>query len=195
MIDDINMLFVHMYKARLYVAAVIAIILGLCAETSYAQGTATVPSKVLVPVMMYDTEGSTTPGTAEIHVGSGQVKTGDNIVIPVDIMFPEGIGAAAVTISIAYDSAALTVAECTVDPDAVFHLALCNTPQAGIIKFSAVRVDNTSQESIGLARISFQAVGQPNQTTPLDVQVTTFVDEVGGAFQVVDADGSVQIIP
>ena len=103
---------------------------------------------------------------ATLTIGSGEVPLGGSITVPMTVTLgSENLGAA--TIDIQYDPNVLTVTGCSADPDNAFDFAQCNPNFASdTVRFAALSGSGVSGDLL-LAEITFQAVGEPEESSVL----------------------------
>lgn len=130
----------------------------------------------------------------ELRVGSGEVAPGDLITVPVTAdLDGEALGAA--TIEITYDPTVINATGCAADPDDLFDSALCNTAAASdTVKLTAVSVGGVSG-GLALADVSFLAVGEVGDTSPLTLTVDPFADPDGQPISHTLEHGRIDIVP
>jgi hypothetical protein len=126
--------------------------------------------------------------TVRVEPASANVSADGSVTVrlrALDILAP-GVGAT--TIDIQYDDAVVDATACT--PGGTY---LCNRDYAA----DKVRMTGASalgaSGNIALADITFKAVGQPGDCSPLDVQVVTFADPNGDDITPTVQDGQVCI--
>ncbi len=131
-----------------------------------------------------------------VTIGSETVQTDQIISVPVDaFVSPELLGAA--TIEVDFDPAVLDATGCTTGGG--FDSGLCNaefdndgTPPDSA-RFTVASISGLTG-NIHLADITFQAIGQPGDSSALDVRIIVFADEDGIAITpVADQDGQIDI--
>jgi len=131
-------------------------------------------------------------GAATLSIGSGELEQRESITVRMTAgLGTELLGVA--TIEIQYDDTVLDAAGCSPDPNAVFDTALCN-PDVTVdkVRFTAISALGVS-EDILLGEITFQAVGQPGQSSILDLASTVFADPGGNAISFDEQDGQVHV--
>lgn len=111
-----------------------------------------------------------------------------------DVLF---LGAGIVNVQ--YDPSVVQAAVCTTDPDDVFDIELCNVGydsdgiNPDIVRFNATSADGVSQ-TIHLVNIVFQAVGDPQDSTPLTVEVQSFKNISGTTIVAAGQHGQIDIL-
>lgn len=133
-----------------------------------------------------------------LRVTGGRVAYGASIHVPVDMEDAPESGAGAVTFEVQYDPSVLSPLTCNADPNGLFDIAQCNIyydddginpDSVRITLVSTGGIDGTER----LAEITFDAIGGPGSTSPLDVVVSTFADPAGTAISIIDIDDTITI--
>jgi hypothetical protein len=130
--------------------------------------------------------------TVTLNIGSGDVDPGGSLTVPLTTdLGGETLGAA--TVEIQYDPAVLDATACTADPGGVLDYALCNidlaTDKVGFTSISAAGVTGSPL----LVEITFEAVGNPGDSSSLTLTPTTFADPSGQPFSVDPAIGMINV--
>jgi hypothetical protein len=120
------------------------------------------------------------------------VEPGGSLAVPLTAnLGGETLGAA--TIEIQYDPAVVDPAGCNADPGNLFDLALCNTDAGpGLVSFTAISAVGVTGDPL-LAEITFQAIGDPGDNSPLTLTPTTFADPSGQPISVNVVNGQINI--
>jgi len=160
--------------------------------------TPTVPPTPTPTVPPSPTPTATPPLNTVLKVTGGNVGFGASINVPVDMEDVQEPGAGAVTFEVQYDPSVLSPSTCVTDPNDLFDFAQCNMnydddgvnpDSARITLVSVGGIVGTEQ----LAEITFDAIGAPGNTSPLNVVVITFADPTGAPIEVTDIDDTVTI--
>lgn len=131
---------------------------------------------------------------AVVDISSGFVLPAESITVSVNAAGVPSQGLAAVTVDVVFDPTLVDPVACTADPDHLFSLRSCNTSfSANSLRFAAIDIDGEAGD-FRLANVTFQAIGAPGQSSPLDVNVVTFADPDGIDLAVVDQDGVIDIL-
>jgi hypothetical protein len=124
-----------------------------------------------------------------VRVESASVSVGGSVTVGLDALNVPAPGVAAITVDVQYDNTVVDATACNQIPGAV----VCNKDYAP----DKVRVTGAGlyglSGTFALADITFRAVGQPGQCSPLDVQIVTFADTNGQPLSVTAEDGQVCI--
>jgi hypothetical protein len=124
-----------------------------------------------------------------VRVESASVSVGGSVTVGLDALNVPDPGVAAVTVDVQYDNTVIDATACNQVPGAV----VCNRDYAP----DKVRVTGAGVYALSgnfaLAEITFRAVGQPGQCSPLDVHIVTFAGPSGEPVSVTAEDGQVCI--
>jgi hypothetical protein len=132
--------------------------------------------------------------TAVIQTTHYTVTPDNQVVVAIEAtnLPAEGIGA--MSVSVSYDPAILTIASCTVDPNNVLDSGFCNPNFASnTVRFNGIAVQGTTADSVLLANVVFTAVGNPNSTSPLTITSHTLTATDGATIPHQSANGSINI--
>jgi hypothetical protein len=133
-------------------------------------------------------------GAATVRVDSASVSAGGSVTISLDALSVPAPGLAAATVDVQYDNTIIDATACS--PGGGQYV--CNPnyppddPSPNKVRMTAVSLTPFSGD-IALAEMTFRAVGQPGQCSPLDVQIVTFADPNGQPISVTAQDGQVCI--
>lgn len=132
---------------------------------------------------------------AIVQVGSVTVTPGIEFEVPIDVHeLPNGQQLNGANLVLHYNPTRLIVNACGVDPDHRFTLALCNSSQQGVITLSVASGVGVTT-SVQLAALRFQAVGQSELTTQLELDVKALVDGDNTPLTFIRRSGAVHIRP
>ena len=139
-----------------------------------------------------------TPAPAVLKVTGGTVGYGASINVPIDMESVPASGAGAITFEVQYDPSIVAPTACSTDPGGLFDFAQCNFSfDNDGVNPDSLRVTLVSISGIAgterLAEITFDGIGAPGNTSPLDVVVITFADPAGVPISVIDIDDSITI--
>ncbi|MGB1254038.1 MAG: cohesin domain-containing protein, partial [Candidatus Promineifilaceae bacterium] len=163
--------------------------------TATSTGTAVPPTATPVtPTSQPPTPTSPPPPTgARVETGHYTVRPNEQVdadITAIDLPSP-GVGAA--TVDIKYDPTILNPVACEVDPDGRFNGSACNISFGDdIVRFSLTSSSGEAG-SVNLATITFEAVGNDGETSPLEVMLTTWADTSGSDITSATVDGSVTL--
>jgi hypothetical protein len=131
---------------------------------------------------------------AKVKIGSGSVSPGGSLTVPLDALNIPDPGLGAVMVDIQYDNAVVDATACAADPGAKFDTKLCNIDFApNVVRLTATKASCGLTGNAPLANLTFKALGQQGQVSPLNVTVVTFYDCNGANIPVSDQDGSITI--
>ncbi len=136
---------------------------------------------VFCPVAMAMSDSSMSAlASANILVGQGVVQKDGQITVPISADITDAaLGAA--TFELTYDPTVVRPTACTADPDGKFTIAACNpTYASGAIRFTLASTQGVTGGA-NLANITFEAVGDPGDSSPLTATAITFTDAQGQA--------------
>lgn len=134
-------------------------------------------------------------GGAVVRSGSGSLpQTGGSIVLPVEVLDVQDLGAA--TVRVNYDRTVISATGCI--RSAAFDVGLCNRALPDAVRMALISVDGlttTAGVPLNLASITWSLVGEPppGVTITLQVSVTTFTDEFGLPLPVVAEPGYITV--
>jgi hypothetical protein len=130
---------------------------------------------------------------AVLSIGSAELEAGASATMPMQTSL-SGYLLGAVTVDVQYDPAVVDAVACTDDPDGLFDLHGCN-PNYGpdTVRFYAVSTHGVTG-NLTLAEITFVAVGQPGDVSPLDLTPEEFNDPSGQPIPVTVENGQIRIV-
>ena len=116
--------------------------------------------------------------SADIMVGQGVVPNNGQITVPITADVTDA-DVGAVTFELKYDPNVVRPTACVADPERKFSLAICNPNyQSDAIRFTLASTQGVTG-GINLANITFEAVGEPGDSSPLTATAITFTDAQG----------------
>jgi hypothetical protein len=130
---------------------------------------------------------------AVLTIATAEVESGGSATMPLST----ALGAhtlSAATVDVRYDPSLVDAAACTADPGDVFDFAFCNSQYApDTVRFVAVSAYGVTGSPV-LAEITFLALGQPGEISPLEVTPATFDDPGGTEIAVSVQNGQISIV-
>jgi hypothetical protein len=130
--------------------------------------------------------------TVTLNIGSGDVEPGSRLTVPLTTDLGDETLAAA-TVEIQYDPAVLEVIACTADPGGVLDYALCNIDlAAGKVGFTSISAAGVTGSPL-LAEVTFQAIGNPGESSALTLTPTTFAYPSGQPISVDQGTGKINV--
>jgi len=143
------------------------------------------PTPTTQPIPAAAPEGPT------IMVSTHTVAQGDTIVVTLLGFELPGVGTA--TVEVNFDPAILELVQCSKDPNGVFDLVQCNPDfEEGALRFNVTSLTGVNGD-ITIAEITFKAIGQNGETSPVEVIVPTISNVLGAPIEVIIVEGSVAI--
>jgi len=103
------------------------------------------------------------------------------------------MGVSTATINVTYDPAVLRVVSCDKDSEDVFDLTQCNQNfSSNVVRFNVTSLSGVSGD-IPMAKITFEAIGQDGDASPIGIEVMTITDALGTPLPITVVDGRVVI--
>ncbi len=122
--------------------------------------------------------------TVQVVPATANVSAGGSVTVHLRALNISTPTLGAATIDIQYDGAVIDATACTPDPDHRFDVPICTRhfPTADTVRVSDTEIFSLvgASGNIVLADITFKAVGQPGDCSPLHVQIETFADPING---------------
>jgi len=129
------------------------------------------------------------PSDAILRTDNYNVAVGGSVTVKVEADNVSSPGLAAENISLAYDNTIIRPTSCTIDSA---FTGTCNTAISGEVQFNILSTSGV-QGDFEIVDIVFEAVGQTNDRSTLDLNANQFTNSSGGAIAVSVQDGSVTI--
>jgi len=129
------------------------------------------------------------PSEAILRTHDYHVAPGNTFTMTVEAANVAAPGLSAANVTLFYDHNIIQPTTCTVDSALT---GVCNSNVNGQIQFNGLSTSGLQGE-FDLIDVVFQAVGQENETSALDLSTTVFADSDGHAISVTVQDGSVTI--
>jgi len=130
--------------------------------------------------------------SAILAIGSADVAQGASATVPLAAALDVYV-LAAVTVDVQYDPGVVTATACSADPEDLFDFSYCNVAYASdTVRFVAISAQGVTGNPV-LAEVSFLAVGEPGQVSPLHLTADNFDDPSGTEVPVSMEDGQVRI--
>ena len=129
------------------------------------------------------------PSEAILRTHDYHVAVDDTFTMTVEAANVAATGLGAVNVTLFYDHNVIQPITCTVDSALT---GVCNSEVKGQIQFNGLSASGL-QGQFDIIDVLFQAVGQENETSVLDLSTTVFADSDGKAISVTVEDGSVAI--
>ena len=129
------------------------------------------------------------PSDAVLRTHDYRVKAGESFTMIVEAANVAAPGLGAANVTLFYDYSVIQPTTCTVDSALT---GVCNTTVNGQIQFNGLSTSGLQGE-FDLIEVDFQAVGQENDSSSLDLSTTVFADLDGQTLSVAAQDGSATI--
>ncbi len=135
--------------------------------------------------------------SASISAGTAEVSSGETVDISVEANFTsDNLGAA--TIDVSYDPLVANAIACTANPNSDFDYGYCNPNydndgvNPDIVRFNLTSLTGL-ENGLLLANITFEGVGNPGDSSVLNVVPIIVTDASGVSVPVADQDGEIEI--
>lgn len=129
------------------------------------------------------------PSDAILRTDNYQVAVDGNVTVKVEADNVPSPGLAAANVSLSYDNTVIRPTSCTIDPA---FTGTCNTTVSGEVQFNILSTSGV-QADFDIVEIVFEAIGQANERSTLDLNANQFTNSSGATIGVTVQDGSVTI--